>query len=57
MVLQVEHTVQHYTSYCQEAWKGIQNNIQKTAFFHFMIQELCAAMGKNTVYQNASWYK
>lgn len=35
MTLQVEHTVQHYTSYCQR--HGKLSKIAMTAFLHFMV--------------------
>lgn len=54
MVLQVERTAPHYTGYRQRHGKLCQ--IATTALLHFMEQELYAAMGENTEYQNASRY-
>lgn len=34
MVLQVEHTVQRYKSYCQRQWKGIQHSNNWTFIIH-----------------------
>jgi len=55
MVFQAEHRAPHYTSYCQR--RGKVSQIATTALLHFMEQELYAAMGENTEYQNASRYK
>lgn len=53
MVLQVEHTLQHYKRYCQRHVKV--SKTATTAFLSFTADP--RTMGKSTVYQNASWYK